>query len=142
MHLQAVFISAVLLLYMELLSESAALKCVADNLLYFGEPLALSMVGYMNSMIATCLWIWAIYGWRMGIVLMFAMGIVFFRMQSMYGHISAWHNPEMSEAARLSLLQWSKAAKKNIGQVEKNTVRKLITIDATSKPPPSSETSM
>ena len=48
---QAIFISAIVMLYIEVLSDSAMLKCVADNFLYFGEPLSLSVVGYLNGLL-------------------------------------------------------------------------------------------
>ena len=49
------------------LGDKAALKIVGDNLMYFGEPLALSACGFINAVTCTILWICGHYGFGAGL---------------------------------------------------------------------------
>ena len=44
--------------------------------------------------------------------------LVIFRMFSMWGHLSAWHNPELTPEVRDALDKWFSDANKNIGQLD------------------------
>ena len=46
---------------------------------------------------------WGRYGWRMGCFGCLVTYLVIFRMFSMWGHLSAWHNPELTPEVRDAL---------------------------------------
>ena len=43
------------LMYVEPLDQKAALQCVGDNFMYFGEPMACCSFGFINAVLATVL---------------------------------------------------------------------------------------
>ena len=68
--------------------------------MYFGEPLALSAFGFVNSMFATILWVFGSYGWGLGAL---ATAVLFYgalRSLFIYDYISNWKNPENDATIR------------------------------------------
>ena len=92
--------SVTCLLFLEPLTGDAALDCVYNNFMYFGEPMALSAFGFVNSMFATILWVFGTYGWGLGAfyVLLFFYGAL--RSLVIYDYISSWKNPEVDLVVR------------------------------------------
>jgi len=88
--------SIVCLLYIEPLNSKAALQCVYDNFMYFGEPLALSIFGFINSLWATVIWLFGEYGLGAGIVAAFVIGYCILRSVVIYQYLSEWQNRDVA----------------------------------------------
>eukprot|EP00967_Tisochrysis_lutea_P149427 scaffold287206_cov37-Tisochrysis_lutea.AAC.4 len=112
----SVMTCVVALLYVEGLDNQAALKCVGDNFMYFGEPIALTLFAMLNTIIATIIWIFGAYGMAMGII-----SVVFFfwaclRTTVIYLYLSEWTNPflDLTEVQRRKALAKSLTARSKI----------------------------
>jgi hypothetical protein len=83
-------------LYVEPLDDLAALKFVGDNFIYFGEPLALMLLSFFNTCVATILWVFGSYGFGMGIVAVFVFAYCILRTVVIYLYLGFWSNPFLS----------------------------------------------
>jgi len=101
--------SIICLLYIEPLNSKAALQCVYDNFMYFGEPLALSIFGFINSLWATIIWLFGEYGLGAGIVASVVIGYSILRSVVIYQYLSDWVNLDIA-AAEKALRQKRKKA--------------------------------
>jgi len=87
--------SVTCLLFLEPLTGDAALDMVFNNFMYFGEPLALSGFGFVNSMFATILWVFGKYGSGLGSFSVLCFFYATLRSMVIYDYMVTWQNPEL-----------------------------------------------
>lgn len=93
-------ISSMCLMYVEPLDQKAALQCVGDNFMYFGEPMACCSFGFINAVLATVLWVFGQYGLGAGTVSVIIFFYTITRCVVVYQYLSLWQNPDIDHAAR------------------------------------------
>ena len=92
----AVMTCAFITLYLEPLDETASLKFVKDNFVYFGEPLALMLAALYNGLCATILWVFTVYGLGLGVCFSIVVGLAILRLSAIYGYLCRWKNPYLT----------------------------------------------
>ena len=96
----AVMTCAFITLYLEPLDDMASLKFVKDNFVFFGEPMVLMLAGVYNSLCATVLWVYAVYGVGLGVCFSIAAGGAVLRLSAIYGYLCRWQNPYLTPEDR------------------------------------------
>jgi len=103
-----VMASVTCLLFLEPLTGDAALDCVYNNFMYFGEPLALSGFAFVNSMFATILWIFGTYGLGLGVFSTVCFFYGALRSLVIYDYMVSWKNPQIAGFIRDSRMNIKK----------------------------------
>mmetsp|Transcript_3263 Transcript_3263/g.5221 ORF Transcript_3263/g.5221 Transcript_3263/m.5221 type:complete len:281 (-) Transcript_3263:360-1202(-) len=87
-------------LYIDPLSEIAATQFVYENLIYFGEPITMTIAGFLNFALATLLFVFDNYGNEAGILASCLFWFVAMRLAVTYQTLSSWSNPFVTAAER------------------------------------------
>lgn len=101
--------TVLLLLYIEPLDDAASLTFITDNMMYFGEPVAMSACAFLNSMIATMLWVFGRYGMGAGIISLLPVWYASCRVVVIFRYLSAWKNKHLPAEERAARAAWGQA---------------------------------
>jgi len=96
----AVIVSVLGTLYLEPLSETAATSFIYENLIYFGEPMTMTIAGFLNFVLAVLLFVFDNYGVESGVMGAALFWVVLMRLAVTYQYLSSWKNPTLSAAQR------------------------------------------
>ena len=106
----AIMGAVICLLYTEPLSEQASMLCISNNLMQFGEPATLSMMGFFNTMIALNVWCYEQYGIAAWIITTLTVFYGVMRVVVNYIYLSGFRNPDVDSATRAERDKWKEAA--------------------------------
>ena len=109
MRLIGTIATVLLLLYIEPLDDAASLTFITDNMMYFGEPVAMSACAFLNSMIATMLWVFGRYGMGAGIISLLPVWYASCRVVVIFRYLSAWKNKHLPAEERAARAAWGQA---------------------------------
>ena len=110
--------TVLLLLYIEPLDDVASLNLVTWGMMYFGEPVAMSTIAFLDCMAATLLWIFGRYGFGAGIVCMVPVWYAACRAVVIFRYLSGWKNRGLTQEERNARKAWGSSAA-TVGKVKK-----------------------
>jgi hypothetical protein len=102
----AVIIASLCLVYTEPLNDAACFRLMGDNIMYFGEPMALTICAFFNCIFATALWTFGAYGVQAGIVCLAAEFFLSMRTYVVFAALSSWENDGLSKTVRDERHAW------------------------------------
>lgn len=118
MTMTALTVNIICLIYIEPLSDQACLKLISYGLMYFGEPMALCAVAFIDTTIAMVLWVFGTYGLGAGLIGCTALVYCITRVYVVYHYFAAWENDELDADARRVREEW-KNQHAHVGHVAK-----------------------
>lgn len=107
----AILIASLCLLYVEPLDDDACFQLMSDNVMYFGEPLALTLCACFNCIVALALWTFGTYGGPAGVVCLLAAFCVVLRVYVVFSALSSWTNNALTDEERQARRKWQEDAR-------------------------------
>jgi len=120
--MEAVVMCSLCMLYIEVLSDTAALNFLKDNMIYVGEPLTRMSMGILNLLLGLTLWMYETHGIVIGSFMLVSCWYVSMRLLVCYANLSRWQNMTIPESERAkntefrdwNYLQWFTGNRKSI----------------------------
>ena len=102
--------------------DPVALTPLLPRYRYFGEPAALGAIGFLNSLMATILWCFGVYGYGAGIVCAAVCFYATLRSCVIYLYLSAWQNVDIEEVRAKRIAAKKLLASTGAGKIVTATV--------------------
>ena len=86
--------------HIEPLSSKAAAAFAIKNFRYFGLPMQLILLAFVNTILALVIWIFGTYGLTAGFFASVASGLGVWCVLSIWGSVMGWKNEQLSDKVR------------------------------------------
>ena len=87
---------------------------MSDNIMYFGEPLALTLCALFNCICALALWIFGTFGGPAGVLTLLSAFYVVTRVFVVFSMLSRWKNDALTDEERQRRREWQVKARPDL----------------------------